>query len=200
MIYQRVYQWGILVVFTVVLLSSCNGATPTPILIVPQPTAVSAAPLPAPVRPAATQVPPTQQPAPTTAVPAAEDAALTGTLEGTVTAAATATQADPLELPFLMKIDRISVVVGRGVLLEGRVAHGSLQANSAIEILGPQDQLLGGNVLATLVATVAREQVTVGDYAGILVEGLEANRLAPGMLLSASGAYTSYEEALTALQ
>ena len=99
-----------------------------------------------------------------------------------------------------MKIDRISVVVGRGTLLEGRVANGTLQANSDVEILGSQNNVISATVLATLISNVMRDQVTVGDYASILVGGVEATDLSPGMLLAEAGKFKSYEEALQQLQ
>ena len=99
-----------------------------------------------------------------------------------------------------MRIDRISVIVGRGTLLEGRVANGTLQANGDVEILSPQNDVISVTVLATLISNVMRDQVTVGDYAGILVGGVEATNLSPGMLLAEAGQFKSYEEALQQLQ
>jgi len=99
-----------------------------------------------------------------------------------------------------MKIDRISVIVGRGTLLEGRVANGTLQANSNVEILGPQITAISPTVLAILISNIMRDQVTVGDYAGILVGGIEATDISPGMLLAEAGEFESYEEALQQLQ
>jgi len=99
-----------------------------------------------------------------------------------------------------MRIDRISVIVGRGTLLEGRVANGTLQANSSVEILGPQNNVISPTVLAILVSNITRDQVTVGDYAGILVGDIEATDLSPGMLLAEAGEFKSYEEALQQLQ
>jgi hypothetical protein len=54
-------------------------------------------------------------------------------------------------------------------------------------------------VLAILVSNTVRDQVTVGDYAGILIGGVEATDLSPGMLLAETGKYDSYEEALAQL-
>ena len=99
-----------------------------------------------------------------------------------------------------MKIDRISVIVGRGTLLEGRVANGTLQVNGNVEILRPQNNVISPTVLAILISNVMRDQVTVGDYAGILVGGIEATDISPGMLLAEAGAFESYEEALQQLQ
>jgi len=99
-----------------------------------------------------------------------------------------------------MRIDRISVIVGRGILLEGRVANGTLQANSSVEILGSQNNVISASVLAIFISNIVRDQVTVGDYAGILVGGIEATDLSPGMLLAEAGKFKSYEEALQQLQ
>jgi translation elongation factor EF-Tu-like GTPase len=102
-----------------------------------------------------------------------------------------------------MRIDRISMIVGRGTLLEGRVANGTLQSNDDVEILSPpnmvQHNVINPTVLALLISTIGREQVTVGDYAGILVGDIKATDLRPGMLLAKKGAFKSYEEALQQL-
>jgi translation elongation factor EF-Tu-like GTPase len=107
---------------------------------------------------------------------------------------------NPMDRPFLMRIDRVSVVVGRGILLEGRVAHGTLQGGAGVEILGSQNVVLTPVVLAILISNTVQNQVTVGDYAGILVQGVEVSEVIPGMLLAESGAYNTYEDALQQLQ
>jgi hypothetical protein len=54
--------------------------------------------------------------------------------------------------------------------------------------------------LAILVSNAVRDEVTVGDYAGILVGGVEATTLSPGLLLAETGKYDSYEAALAQIQ
>ena len=197
--YRPVLQWGITVILASSLLSGCGRATPTPAPL-PEVTSVSAPALPTAVQPAATEPPLTEEPVTDPTTPPEADADLTTTPGETETPAPTSTMANPTDLPFLMKIDRVSVVVGRGTFLEGRVAHGTLQGNGAVAILGPQDQVLDAGVLAILISSIVRDQVTVGDYAGILVEGLDATQVTPGMLLAEAGSYESYEEALQLLQ
>lgn len=198
MIYRNAFQWGLALLLGGSLLSGCGGASPTPIDPIPIETSAAAPVLPPAVQPITTDVPPTPQPTNTPPAPAAGD--LTTTPGGTPTLTPSPTAADPFELPFLMQIDRISVVVGRGTLLEGRVAHGTLQGNSSVEILGPQNQVISTSVLAVLISGTVRDRVTVGDYAGILVESTGTSGLSPGMLLSEAGAYDSYEEAHQALR
>jgi hypothetical protein len=199
MIYRFVFQ-GVMAILCVSLVSACGGETSTPLIPVQQATSVSAPPLtPAgqPLQP--TELPPTDEPAAAGATPVGtRDPALTP--DGTVTVTVTSTQAPAADLPFLMRIDRVSNIVGRGTLLEGQVAHGTLTSNTGVEILGPQGQAVSAGILALLISNVVREQVTVGDYAGILMEGLDPAQLSPGMLITEIDAYESYEEALQELQ
>jgi elongation factor Tu len=99
-----------------------------------------------------------------------------------------------------MKIDRISVIVGRGTLLQGHVANGTLQGNGSVEILGPKNKVISATVLAILISNAVRDQVTVGDYASILVSDIKATDLSPGMLLAEADKFKTYEEALRQLQ
>jgi hypothetical protein len=195
MMYRYVIR-GAIAIFCTLLVSACGGTTVTPDVSFPAETN-----LPAPALPTAAQPEPTEALEPTgaaqTASPGTDPVT---TPDGTVSPTVTSTQAQPVDLPFLMRIDRISNIVGRGTLLEGQVAHGTLPANASVQILSPQGQTLSPTVLALLISNVVRDQVAVGDYAGILVEGVDPTQLSPGVLLIETDAYESYEEALQALQ
>ena len=189
---QHSVKWGLVITFVMSLLSGCGA--PAPVAIAPTPTSPPIEPaLPPAVLPQAIANPTTANTGPFTA-------GATATTEGTLAPEPSATPEAPIDRPFLMRIDRISVIVGRGTLLEGRVANGTLQGNGAVEILGPQGNTFSPAVLAILISNTVRDQVTVGDYAGILVGGIEATDLSPGMLLAEAGKYESYEEALLQLQ
>ena len=195
---RQARQWGIAITLVMLLLSGCGGASPTPIVIAPAPISTSVPPMPTAARPAATAVPPTEIPPIATTELIATS--LTTTVEQTATVGTVPPTRNPIDQPFLMKIDKFSVIVGRGILLEGRVVHGTLRENDSVEILGPQNKVLSASVLAVLISNTARDQVTVGDYAGILVPTIQPSELSPGMALAAAGAFTSYEEALQEMQ
>ena len=170
------------------LLSGCGGASATPsgpaevIELSPRP------PSPPPVQPRPPTVPPTA-----TTIP-------TNTPDGTVTVEPSPTLEAPIDRPFLMKIDRISVIVGRGTLLEGRVANGSLIGGGSVDILGLGKDIIRPTLLAILISNRVRDIITVGDYAGVLVGGIQPTDLSPGMLLAEAGKFESYEEALLQLR
>ena len=190
---QQILKWGIAITLVISLLSGCGGASPTPVVIAPISTSTPIPPVPPAVLPRATAIPVTATTGPVSVEP-------TTTADGTITLEPSPTLEAPIDRPFLMKIDRISVIVGRGILLEGRVANGTLQANSNVEILGPQNNVISPTLLVILISNIARDQVTVGDYAGILVGDIKATDLSPGMLLAEAGEFKSYEDALQQLQ
>lgn len=194
----QLVKWGISIPLIMSLLSGCGGASPTPAVISTAPVSPTSTPIPPPVPQAVLPRPTVVSSATGFPVPATTEPS--PTVEGTITIEPSPTLPDPIDRPFLMRIDRISVIVGRGILLEGRVANGTLQANADVEILGPQNIVSSPTVLAILISNIQRDQVTVGDYAGILVGGIETTGLSPGILLAAAGEYESYEEALRQLQ
>lgn len=200
MMYRYVIQ-GVMAILCTFLVSACGGTTTTPVVSFPAGTDAPAPVLPTAVQLEPTDVLPAEGPTEAAETPAAAGTDPATTPDGTVSPTLTSTQAPATDLPFLMRIDRISNIVGRGTLLEGQVAHGTLPANASVEILRPQGQEpVIANVLALLISNVVREQVTVGDYAGILVEGVDPAQLSPGLLLTEVDAYESYEEALQMLQ
>jgi hypothetical protein len=198
---RQLLQWGAATILVISLLSGCGGASPTPIVVVPPPAvSTSIPPNPTAVPPLDTDIPPTEELPTATTDPSTVGTEVTTTAEGTATLGTVPPTENPSDQPFLMRIDRVSVVVGRGTLLEGSVVHGSLQGNDGVEILGTQNIVLGTTVVAVLISNTVRDQVTVGDHAGILVQSVEASGVSPGMLLAEGGAFESYEEALQELQ
>jgi hypothetical protein len=197
--YKQIRSWGIVMILGISFLSGCTGATPTPAIIVPASTPTSLPPQPPAALPTATGLPPTVPAQPTVATQS-NGTELTATADGTLSPTPVLPTVNPIDQPFLMRIDRVSVVVGRGILLEGRVAHGTLQGGAGVEILGSQDVVLNPVVLAILISNTVQNQVTVGDYAGLLVQGIEVSEVSPGMLLAESGAYNSFEDAIQQLQ
>jgi len=190
---RQVLQWGIAITLVMFLLGGCEGASPTPIVIAPVATSTPPPPIPTAALPIATDVP-------ATAATVLTTTDLTTTVEQTATPGTVPATENPIDQPFLMKIDKFSVIIGRGMLLEGRVVRGTLQGNDSVEILGPQNKVLGTTVLAVLISNTARDHVSVGDYAGILVQGIKASEVSSGLVLAAAGAFASYEEALQELQ
>ena len=188
---RMILQRGLAITMLMFFLSGCVGAAPTPIEVVPQVVSTPVPSNPQVVQPRVVTAPPIATTRPTNTGP-------TTTPDGSETP--TPTLPAPIDRPFLMKIDRVSVIVGRGTLLEGRVANGKLQAGTSVEIIGPRNDTLSASVLTILVSNTGQTQVSVGDYARVLVSGISPADLSPGMFLVAAGEFESYEDVLYQLQ
>ena len=188
---RMILQRGLAITILMFFLSGCSGAAPTPIEVVPQVVSTPVPSNPQVVQPRVITAPPVATTRPTNTGP-------TTTPDGSETP--TPTLPAPIDRPFLMKIDRVSVIVGRGTLLEGRVTNGTLQTGANVEIIGPRNDTLSASVLTILVSNTGQAQVSVGDYARILVSGIDPADLSPGMFLVAAGEFVSYEDVLYQLQ
>ncbi|HKI54335.1 MAG TPA: hypothetical protein VJ987_09430, partial [Anaerolineales bacterium] len=120
--------------------------------------------------------------------------------DGTTTFLPSPTLPAPIGRPFMMKIERVSVIAGRGTLLEGHVVNGTMVAGGSVEIINKQGEIFRISLLAILISNIPQAKVSVGDYASFLVSGVEPTDLGPGMLLVQAGEFESYQEALMQLQ
>ena len=195
----QVLERGIALTLMTCILGGCVGSSPTPIIIVPTGTIAPRPALPTATRPIPTPVAPTAT-TPPTSTAQSNTTELATTPEETITPSPVVATENPMDRPFLMRIDKISVIVGRGTYLEGRVARGTLQGNDEVEILGPQNSVIRTTVLGVFISSTVRDQVIVGDYAGVLVQNVEVTNVSPGMVLAGAGGYDTYEEALQELQ
>jgi len=109
--------------------------------------------------------------------------------------------AQPTKVPsFLMQIDDVSVIKGRGTLVTGTVTQGTIQAGAEVEIIGPQDMRLKTAVTGIVILQKLKNQATAGDTAGILVSNIDVEDVKPGMVLAQAGAFASYSDALRTLK
>jgi elongation factor Tu len=102
--------------------------------------------------------------------------------------------------PFLMRIENVFVIKGRGTVVAGRVARGTVQVGDAVEIIDSGDRALKTVVTGVEMFQKTVAQAVAGDNVGILLRGIEADEVLPGMVLARAGAFTSYAEALRNLE
>ena len=89
--------------------------------------------------------------------------------------------------PFLMTIEDIFVIKGRGVVVAGRIQQGVAQKGDAVEI-GDQGRFLTS---ATMIALEQfRKPVNrakAGEHVGIRLRGDNIDQIKPGMVIAAPG-------------
>jgi elongation factor Tu len=97
------------------------------------------------------------------------------------------------EKPFLMPIEDVFAIKGRGTVVTGRVERGKLKINEEIEIVGLKDTkktvVTGLEMFRkTLDETIA------GDNVGVLLRGIEKDDVERGQVLAKSGTITPHTE------
>ena len=97
------------------------------------------------------------------------------------------------EKPFLMPIEDVFAIKGRGTVVTGRVERGKLKVNEEIEIVGLKDTkktvVTGLEMFRkTLDETIA------GDNVGVLLRGIEKDDVERGQVLAKTGTITPHTE------
>ncbi len=98
-----------------------------------------------------------------------------------------------LEKPFLMPVEDVFSIKGRGTVVTGRIERGVVKINEAIEIVGMKATQ---NTVVTGVEMFRKqlEQGQAGDNVGILLRGVEKEQVERGQVLSKPGSITPHTE------
>jgi elongation factor Tu len=96
------------------------------------------------------------------------------------------------ELPFLMSVEDVFSIKGRGTVVTGRVDRGTLTAMSEVEIVGLNEKTR--KVVATSMEMFHKilDKVEAGDNAGILLRGVAREEIQRGQVLAKPGSITPH--------
>jgi elongation factor Tu len=95
--------------------------------------------------------------------------------------------------PFLMPIEDVFSITGRGTVVTGRVERGKLNKMSEIEIVGIKDTR---KTTATDLEMFRKllDEVQAGDNVGVLLRGIDKDEVERGQVLAAPGSITPHTE------
>ncbi|MBM7517041.1 elongation factor Tu [Nocardioides nitrophenolicus] len=93
--------------------------------------------------------------------------------------------------PFLMPIENVLTISGRGTVVTGAVERGSLRAGEAVEVVGLGPTLAS---VATGLETFGKtlDEVQAGDNAAVLLRGVRRDEVRRGQVLVAPGSVTPH--------
>ena len=98
-----------------------------------------------------------------------------------------------LDKPFLMPIEDIFSIEGRGTVVTGKVERGVLKVGEEIEIVGIKDTVKT-TVTGVEMFNKQLNQAQAGDNAGILLRGTAKDDVHRGQVLAAKGSLTPHTE------
>jgi elongation factor Tu len=100
----------------------------------------------------------------------------------------------PVDQPFLMSVEDVFSITGRGTVATGRIERGRIKVGEAIEIVGLQESPLASTVTGVEMFRKLLDQGEAGDNAGLLLRGIEKNQIRRGMVLCKPGSITPHTE------
>lgn len=100
----------------------------------------------------------------------------------------------PVDQPFLMSVEDVFSITGRGTVATGRIERGRIKVGEAIEIVGLMDAPLASTVTGVEMFRKLLDQGEAGDNAGLLLRGIEKNQIRRGMVLVKPGSITPHTE------
>ncbi|KAK0719779.1 elongation factor Tu GTP binding domain-containing protein [Lasiosphaeris hirsuta] len=103
------------------------------------------------------------------------------------------------EKPFLMSIEDVFSISGRGTVVSGRVERGTLARDSDIELVGK-----GGEVIKTKVTDIETfkkscETAIAGDNSGLLLRGIRREDVRRGMVAAKPGSVKAHSSFLLSM-
>lgn len=96
--------------------------------------------------------------------------------------------------PFLMPIEDIFTITGRGTVVTGRVERGVLNLNDEVEILGIREKSQKTTVTSIEMFNKLLDTAEAGDNAALLLRGLKREDVERGQIVAKPGEYTPHTE------
>ena len=97
-----------------------------------------------------------------------------------------------IDKPFLMAVEDVFSITGRGTVATGRVERGKLKVGDPVEIVGLTDTK---KAVATGIEMFRKtlDETIAGDNTGILLRGIEKNQVERGQVLAAPGSINPHK-------
>ncbi|MGP6174860.1 elongation factor Tu [Corynebacterium sp. A21] len=99
-----------------------------------------------------------------------------------------------MDKPFLMPVEDIFTITGRGTVVTGRVERGSLKVNEDVEIIGIKEKATTTTVTGIEMFRKLLDYTEAGDNCGLLLRGIKREDIERGQVIIKPGAYTPHTE------
>jgi elongation factor Tu len=99
-----------------------------------------------------------------------------------------------VDLPFLMSVEDVFSITGRGTVATGRIERGRIKVGEGIEIVGLQEKPLSSTVTGVEMFKKLLDEGEAGDNAGLLLRGIEKTQIRRGMVLCKPGSITPHTQ------
>ena len=99
-----------------------------------------------------------------------------------------------IDQPFLMPIEDIFTITGRGTVATGRVERGVLHVNEEVEIVGIKEETTKTTVTGIEMFRKLLDEAQAGDNIGALLRGIQRTEIERGQVLAKPGTVTCHRK------
>ncbi|MGO2710259.1 MAG: elongation factor Tu [Leuconostoc mesenteroides] len=96
--------------------------------------------------------------------------------------------------PFLMPVEDVFTITGRGTVASGRVDRGVLTTGTEIEIVGLKDEVQKTTVTGIEMFRKTLEEAQAGDNIGALLRGVDRSNIERGQVLAKPGSIKTHKK------
>ncbi|WP_370899539.1 elongation factor Tu [Chryseobacterium gossypii] len=96
--------------------------------------------------------------------------------------------------PFLMPIEDVFSITGRGTVATGRIEAGVINTGDAVDIVGMGDEKLTSTVTGVEMFRKILDRGEAGDNVGLLLRGIEKTDIKRGMVIAKQGSVTPHKK------
>lgn len=96
--------------------------------------------------------------------------------------------------PFLMPVEDVFSIEGRGTVVTGRIERGTIKINEEVEIVGLKEETSKTVVTGIEMFNKQLDSGMAGDNAGLLLRGVKKEDIERGMVLAKAGTITPHTE------
>ncbi|KAK5119111.1 translation elongation factor Tu [Meristemomyces frigidus] len=104
-----------------------------------------------------------------------------------------------LEKPFLMSVEDVFSIPGRGTVASGRVERGVLRKDSEVELVGKNNAPIKTKVTDIETFKKSCDESRAGDNSGLLLRGVKREDVLRGMIIAKPGTSTAHRKFLTSM-
>src|SRR5512136_1176629 len=98
------------------------------------------------------------------------------------------------EKPFMMPVEDVFSIKGRGTVVTGRIDRGTIKVGEAVEIIGLKDKSTPSVVTGVEMFHKTLDSGMAGDNAGLLLRGIERTDVERGQVIAKPGSITPHKK------
>ncbi len=99
-----------------------------------------------------------------------------------------------IDKPFLMPVEDVFSIEGRGTVVTGRIERGKVRVNDEVELVGIREEVVKTVVTGVEMFRKELEEGIAGDNVGILLRGTKQDEVERGMVVAQPGSITPHSE------